>query len=122
MSKRKIGTILIFVSALIVWVLLEMLDIKYTKEVDSYYQTQTDSLRTEIAYKQKQIDSLKTVLRVHDDTIFVIERQKPIITNKYYYDEKVYLTSSDSANYELRLLNQRQFEVDYFGGRFNPKD
>lgn len=92
------------------------------KTTTSFYQTEIDSLTTAINTRNKQIDSLKTVLRVHDDTIFVIERQKPIITNKYYYDEKVYLTSSDSANHELRLLNQRQFEIDYFNGRFNPKD
>jgi hypothetical protein len=100
-----------------------MVLLKRDRGIDkTYYDKQRDSLIQVVKYREKQIDSLKTVLVRHDDTIFVIERQKPIITNKYYYDEKVYLTSSDSVQRELRIRNQQQFEREYFEGRYNPSN
>lgn len=88
---------------------------------DKFYRSQTDSLLKEIKRNKELILELESKLSLHQDTITRIERQLPIINNKYYYNEKVYLSATDSLNAVLRERNQREFERMYFEGRFSPR-
>ena len=79
-----------------------------------------DSLMREVKRSQRLVQELRVDLKMHDDTIRIFENQKTTYINRYFQNEKVYLTASDSINAILRQKNQREFERDYYKGRFNP--
>jgi septal ring factor EnvC (AmiA/AmiB activator) len=120
MSKNSIIAIIALFVLIIGILAVQLYKVEKQTPSREYLQSQQDSLMREIRRTQRLVQNLKVELSLHDDTIRMIERQIPIIKNNYYQNEKVYLSSSDSINRELRLRNQLQFEQDYFSGRFSP--
>jgi septal ring factor EnvC (AmiA/AmiB activator) len=120
MSRNSIIAIIALFVLIVGILAIQLYKVEKQTPSREYLQSQQDSLMREIRRTQRLVQNLKVELSLHDDTIRMIERQIPIIKNNYYQNEKVYLSSSDSINRELRLRNQYQFEQDYFSGRFSP--
>jgi len=88
---------------------------------DQLIQDEIDHIKQRVEMRDAVIKELIIELRMRDSLIANIQAGKTSITNKYYYDEKFILSSSDSANRVLRVNNERMFISDYFGGRYAPR-
>ena len=120
MKKKLIigGVILLIVTA----VILIMRDDKpQLSATDQLIQDEIDHIKERVEMRDAVINELVIELRMRDSLIASIQQGKTSITNKYYYDEKFILSSSDSANRSLRVNNQRMFVSDFFSGRYAPK-
>lgn len=120
MKKKLIigGVIVLIVTA----VILIMRDDKpQLSATDQLIQDEIDHIKERVEMRDAVINELVIELRMRDSLIANIQQGKTSITNKYYYDEKFILSSSDSANRSLRVNNQRMFVSDFFSGRYAPK-
>jgi len=120
MKKKLIigGVIVLIVTA----VILIMRDDKpQLSATDQLIQDEIDHIKQRVEMRDAVINELVIELRMRDSLIASIQQGKTSITNKYYYDEKFILSSSDSANRSLRVNNQRMFVSDFFSGRYAPK-
>lgn len=120
MKKKLIigGVIVLIVTAVI---LIMRNDKPQLSATDQLIQDEIDHIKERVEMRDAVINELVIELRMRDSLIANIQQGKTSITNKYYYDEKFILSSSDSANRSLRVNNQRMFVSDFFSGRYAPK-
>lgn len=88
--------------------------------VDSYLEQEIKNREQQIKEREQVILNLYTQIRKSDSILASLEAKKAGIINKYYYNEKEILTSGDSANRVMRIINQSSFESDYFKGKYAP--
>jgi hypothetical protein len=122
--KRKIIPFVVVLAAAVVWVVM-LLNVTRQSSVDysplnTYADDQIKQLSIQVTQREAMIQQLADRVKHRDSLIFLLENKRTSITNKYYYNEKEILSSGDSVNRVMRIINQSSFESDYFAGKYAP--
>ncbi len=88
--------------------------------LNTYAEDQIRQLEIQVTQREAMIQQLVDRISHGDSLILLLENKRASITNKYYYNEKEILTSGDSVNRAMRIVNQHSFESDYFSGKYTP--
>jgi hypothetical protein len=88
--------------------------------LNTYADDQIKQLSIQVTQREAMIQQLADRVKHRDSLIFLLENKRTSITNKYYYNEKEILSSGDSVNRVMRIINQSSFESDYFAGKYAP--
>ena len=111
--------IVIFISVILLTVFFILLSNR-NRDNQSPLQIEIEKLQKKIDKQDRMIHDALIDIKMMRDTVYFYESKKPIITNNYFKNEKVILTSNDSINAIIRESNQREFERRYFSGRYTP--
>ena len=122
--RRKIIPFVVVLAAAVVWVVM-LLNVTSQSSVDysplnTYADDQIKQLSIQVTQREAMIQQLADRVKHRDSLIFLLENKRTSITNKYYYNEKEILSSGDSVNRVMRIINQSSFESDYFAGKYAP--
>lgn len=126
-KKQKIRYTVTLVLLLTLIMLSAVIHLKTWKDsrlivrpVDAYLSNQLQQKEDMIKQREQIISEMYNQIRRTDSLIRELEKKRASITNKYYYNEKEILTSGDSANRVMRMVNQSLFESEYFNGKYAP--
>jgi len=111
--------IVIFISVILLTIFFILLSNR-KRDNQSPLQIEIEKLQKKIDKQDRMIHDALIDIKMMRDTVYFYESKKPIITNNYFKNEKVILTSNDSINAVIRESNQREFERRYFKGRYTP--
>jgi len=111
--------IVIFISVILLTVFFILLSNR-KRDNQSPLEIEIEKLQKKIDKQDRMIHDALIDIKMMRDTVYFYESKKPIITNNYYKNEKVILTSNDSINAIIRRSNQSEFERRYFSGRYAP--
>lgn len=122
--RREVIPFVVVLSAAVVWVVM-LLNVTSQSSVDysplnTYADDQIKQLSIQVTQRETMIQQLADRVKHRDSLIFLLENKRTSITNKYYYNEKEILSSGDSVNRVMRIINQSSFESDYFAGKYAP--
>jgi hypothetical protein len=122
--RREVISFVVVLSAAVVWVVM-LLNVTSQSSVDysplnTYADDQIKQLSIQVTQREAMIQQLADRVKHRDSLIFLLENKRTSITNKYYYNEKEILSSGDSVNRVMRIINQSSFESDYFAGKYAP--
>jgi hypothetical protein len=122
--RREVIPFVVVLSAAVVWVVM-LLNVTSQSSVDysplnTYADDQIKQLSIQVTQREAMIQQLADRVKHRDSLIFLLENKRTSITNKYYYNEKEILSSGDSVNRVMRIINQSSFESDYFAGKYAP--
>jgi sensor domain CHASE-containing protein len=119
MKKINETHLVILVSVILLTIFFILLSNR-KREDSSPLQIEIEKLQKKIDKQDRMIHDALIDIKMMRDTVYYYESKKPIITNNYFKNEKVILTSNDSINAIIRESNQREFERRYFSGRYTP--
>ena len=111
--------IVIFVSVILLTIFFILLSNR-KRDNQSPLEIEIQKLEKKLEKQERMIHDALIDIKMMRDTVYFYESKKPIITNNYYKNEKVVLSSNDSINAIIRKSNQSEFERRYFGGRYAP--
>ena len=119
MKKINETHLVILVSVILLTVFFILLSNR-KRDNQSPLQIEIEKLQKKIDKQDRMIHDALIDIKMMRDTVYFYESKKPIITNNYFKNEKVILTSNDSINAIICESNQREFERRYFEGRYTP--
>jgi hypothetical protein len=119
MNKINPTDVVIYISAILLTIFFILL-VNRKRDNQSPLQIEIEKLQKKIDKQDRMIHDALIDIKMMRDTVYYYESKKPIITNNYFKNEKVTLTSNDSINAIIRESNQREFERRYFKGRYTP--
>lgn len=90
-------------------------------EAIKYIKSERDSLMKIVRQREGEVAYLERLISLHTDTMLMIERQVPIITNRYYYNERIINNLDDSAQHDLAKRNVLKFRGEYLSGKYSPR-
>ena len=119
MKKINETHLVILVSVILLTIFFILLSNR-KRDNQSPLQIEIEKLQKKIDKQDRMIHDALIDIKMMRDTVYFYESKKPIITNNYYKNEKVVLSSNDSINAIIRKSNQSEFERRYFSGRYAP--
>ena len=111
--------VVIFISVILLTIFFILLSNR-KRDNQSPIEIEIQKLEKKLEKQDRMIHDALIDIKMMRDTVYFYESKKPIITNNYFKNEKVILTSNDSINAIIRESNQSEFERRYFKGRYTP--